>query len=861
MATNLQEIVSSGTPVAALLGDNAAKVARAKIPEPTINIPGGPSPLEIPKLGGEPSSDSSSTGITSPAIVPSDFFADLLENASSNNFDSDSLFSFREGVIQRIVEADPATLSSLVESSQATALPTTRKPSTSGFDDLFGGSDSGEGDSYGSLDSYSSGSFSESSGSFSEAEAASSAFSDAERSAMAGIVGKGLNTAQGLAAGRDFSAVDFATSAISANTGAIGATYGAYNSFSGLSNIGDINSISGALGAINAAVGAASAAQSVAGALTSGKSISDLVGAAFDNVQSAAEAAWSAIQDPAAALDAFGEVAQYGSLNATNLSFDLPSGRASYSLDGKTGKLNTPAFLSIMMGMVPFVGTVSSLAQRGMKEFGYIDSMSDRAVGFATAFGSTPGFSLGDEAATEATGVGVTGYGNLGTVADFSFSVPGMPDFSLQADFSAMNTSWANLSVQDINQASVAQHNLDWDEEEAANQAASTMGRAIAADLGLDPNSDINSPESMAALGGIASVASEAFTGAMDAMGYSFSDLSLDEAFSTSDRDVSRAEEAYAAQNYQDAIDHAKGSHTQSNTMSDHAMAAAWGHQAARDTVSTMASNAMGIDVVSVNFADLTEAEKSALSAAYGTSSTSSTSGYGISYGAFEGGSVDQEGNFSYNTFSDMVQGIQNSFRTGWYGYPGDPNAPGFNAPGRGYDQDYEETAPDPVGYSWTDADLGGTGAPDAAAGPGAESMSGISDSFGADDHSSGPEGEGGGGGDSGGGGGAGTYICTAAYANGVTDYSTFSANRKYGIQLRRNDPYLMKGYDLVGPTYAKWFGNNGVGKILTNYYKKSVMGEQLSWKYKLLEKFLLYINRPALRTLGYLHERISSKG
>ena len=70
-----------------------------------------------------------------------------------------------------------------------------------------------------------------------------------------------------------------------------------------------------------------------------------------------------------------------------------------------------------------------------------------------------------------------------------------------------------------------------------------------------------------------------------------------------------------------------------------------------------------------------------------------------------------------------------------------------------------------------------------------------------------------------------------------------------------------MKGYDLVGPTYAKWFGNNGVGKTLTTYYKKSVMGEQLNWKYKLLEKFLLYINRPTLRVLGYLNERISSKG
>jgi len=117
--------------------------------------------------------------------------------------------------------------------------------------------------------------------------------------------------------------------------------------------------------------------------------------------------------------------------------------------------------------------------------------------------------------------------------------------------------------------------------------------------------------------------------------------------------------------------------------------------------------------------------------------------------------------------------------------------------------------------------------------------------------------GGGGGGAGGGGGGGAGTYICTAAYANGVTDYKTFSANRKYGINLRRNDPYLMKGYDLVGPRLAKMFGRTKIARVLTNYYKMDLDKKVLSFRYKLLQIFLKGIMRPVVRTIGYLDERI----
>ena len=40
-------------------------------------------------------------------------------------------------------------------------------------------------------------------------------------------------------------------------------------------------------------------------------------------------------------------------------------------------------------------------------------------------------------------------------------------------------------------------------------------------------------------------------------------------------------------------------------------------------------------------------------------------------------------------------------------------------------------------------------------------------------------------------------------YNNGYINGEHFTALRKYGILLRRNDPYMMKAYDMFGPTLA----------------------------------------------------------
>ena len=657
MATNLQEALSSGTPAAA----GAKPITMESLPEASIDVEGGASSLAIEGLGVKKSKNELSAGTTSStaSISTEDFFADLLAETDFNN--ADSVFSFRNGVIERISETDPATLSSLTASSltapsQAAASPSASIPSPSGFDTLFGGDDGGgdggEDASYGSLDS-------DSSGSFSEAEAASSAYSDAERAGMAGVVGKGLGAMQGLASGRDFSAASLATSALSSTD--LGAAYGAYSSISGLAgNLGGVNSISGALGATNAALGAIGAIGSVADAVTSGKSFSEIAEAAFDNIADVAQTAWSAIQDPAAALDAFGEMAQYGSINATNLSYDLPSGLASYSFNSKTGQLNTPSFINMMMQLTP-LSNAFSLAQKGMGAIGYTDAMTDRAHSFASAFGSTPGVSA---STAGATGIGATSYGALGTITDFSFDVPGMQGLSMQADLSAIDATWSSLSMTDLDQASVIQSYLDHEEEEVANQALSAWGIARAEALGLDPNSKTNSQEAVEAMSSIGQAAKDAFSDALDQMGYDYSALSnVDEAFSTSDPEAAQAEQGFAAQAYQSAKQEAMSSFSNSTNISDYGLAQAWGAYAGIEALGALdVSSFTGIDQVSVNFADLTQAEKNSISDSYGASST----GEGVSWGDFEGGSVDQAGNFSYDSFESMVDTITNSFNTGF---------------------------------------------------------------------------------------------------------------------------------------------------------------------------------------------------
>jgi hypothetical protein len=62
---------------------------------------------------------------------------------------------------------------------------------------------------------------------------------------------------------------------------------------------------------------------------------------------------------------------------------------------------------------------------------------------------------------------------------------------------------------------------------------------------------------------------------------------------------------------------------------------------------------------------------------------------------------------------------------------------------------------------------------------------------------------------------GGGSHICTATYDAGLITTPHFKSLKKYGIDLRRNDPYLMKAYDMFGPILARYVNKNKGTKYL----------------------------------------------
>lgn len=123
-----------------------------------------------------------------------------------------------------------------------------------------------------------------------------------------------------------------------------------------------------------------------------------------------------------------------------------------------------------------------------------------------------------------------------------------------------------------------------------------------------------------------------------------------------------------------------------------------------------------------------------------------------------------------------------------------------------------------------------------------------VDQNFGYEDFSEADVSDGGGAeGDSGGD----THICTAAFKAGISPRERFRENKKYGIKLRREDPVLMRGYDLVGPWIAKKIGHTKMGNALTRLYAAKASGEKLSAKQKMLDATLNLTTRPALRMLG----------
>ena len=106
-----------------------------------------------------------------------------------------------------------------------------------------------------------------------------------------------------------------------------------------------------------------------------------------------------------------------------------------------------------------------------------------------------------------------------------------------------------------------------------------------------------------------------------------------------------------------------------------------------------------------------------------------------------------------------------------------------------------------------------------------------------------------------------GTHVCTATYNAGLITTSHFNSLKKYGIGLRRNDPYLMKGYDIVVPKWTKLVGKNKpityFAKFLTGYYNSIENKKELNYKQKLFRISSKYSIRPLFRSIGWISNLI----
>lgn len=863
MATNITEALQGAGAV------SAKPVTMEAIPEATIDVGGGSQSLEIEGLGVKRRKDDLSvTTASTSGIAVEDLFGDLLDEV--NFSDPSSVDAFKEAAASRINEFDSSTFSSILGEASTVAgdLATfasqfqgSSQPQQQ-FEQVFGPPSVTSGDDAGDigLDTATS----------TEAEDLSSL---SNPGLAAGLVG-GTFSALGPGAGFSGLGTSIAASAIG-QTDVVGAL-GGFSAAQSLANA-EITDLASALSAASAALAVGQTSANVVDLVNSNATVTDLFDRATKNVEEFIGDIVSAVSNPEQAISAFGLEMAYGTTTPDLYSFDFPGGRMSFAFDAKTGAVAVPGAISAMMGRSP-LGAFYDIAQTGLEKFGYTDAMADRNLSAINAF-SMPGVQFDQMSVHSSSVDALTGVnpetGAASTVGafgalDMSQAGFGTVGFDLGAVADAIGAGTiGDLSFSDFQDVAISGHlghgpmGFDaFNEEEAlAQDIAAGFSNA-----GLDTAADI------AAAAERASQATAAFAAELSAFtGYDITSLDVADvagragALSASQaaaiKDLTQTDPitALAARisAYEKGYDF--GVMTQPAAMKS-ALEAIQGHidssteglgqSFAEDYNSPNPSpntvdmaNKLGITSISTNTKqDL--ATKAAVEALAQQQAYDSL-GLGVAFSAMT--------DFGFESLTDAYSATQNeplgemdvNFSTGSMGSLGAKSDP---SSAYGEMPDYHSPEFDPADFGpGGDAGKGGAGAGKGYGG------------FDAD--AAGWDGSDGDDGDDGDGSDGDTYICTAAYANGVTDYSTFSANRKYGIRLRRNDPYLMKGYDLVGPTYAKWFGNNGVGKTLTNYYKKSVMGEQLSWKYKLLEKFLLYINRPTLRTLGYIHERISGKG
>ena len=504
MATSIEEALSGGS-----LSVSAKPVAMEQLPDATIDVAGGSQALDISTPGSQKrkrTDPSIQTSSTSQLAIP-DLFGDLLDQVDFAN--PVSVDAFRASAVNRINEFGPDTFDTIASSASTVTsdldtlagplrvTPATQ-PAQQQFEQVFGPSRVTTGDDAEdiSLDT-----------------TTSTELQDISDLTNPGLAASLFGGALG-SFGRGANLTDFASGLATQGLGQadIVGAFGGFNTANALANANITDPFS-AIAAVDAGIAVAGKAQQVQGLINQGMSLNSLFERAAKNVGEYIEGIYTAITNPDQAMEAFGRQMEFGTLTPSLFGFNLPSGRATFAFDQKTGLLVTPKFIETMLPTP--LKTAFGLAQTAMGATGYTEEISNRAIGMTNAF-STAGISLG--AATDSA-AGMTGFADPSTqtnvnAIDINFTeVPGALD-SLQFDMNALASQVAgrgvtanNISIEDLNQAAVVQTFPDFEEVEAYNTAIQNRFNEYANSRDID-----NSIESIAEQIGIESVAaSQAF--------------------------------------------------------------------------------------------------------------------------------------------------------------------------------------------------------------------------------------------------------------------------------------------------------------------------------------------------------------
>lgn len=448
MATNIQEALAGGLSV------TAKPVAMEQLPDATIDVSGGSLSLGIEGLGVKRKKDDLSAVTSSTSqIAMQDLFGDLLDEV--NFSDPNSVDVFRNSAQTRIDEMDSGSLSNALGQASSVAQDVS---SLVGF---VSGEDKKQ-DQFTQV--------------FGPPAPTSIVQESADDFGVGSDLGTGVVSTSSLEnpdlaaqlTGQAFGAIasgDLSKFGTSLASGAIGAS-GAGGPLSGagaafsLANA-DITNAFGATQALSSALTVAQQAASVQDLVTSGKSFASIFEQGVENIKEYAQGVWSAVTNPAAAIEAFGMSVQYGTQTPDLYSFDMPGGQINFNFDAKTGSLATPGLIGMMLGNVPGVGAMSRIAQTGMKASGYLGDISDRAQGMANAF-STPGHQISISQNGQA---GVTGFSNpssgeLGGYAAIDMTdVPGSNIGAFGIDMGSLADSLGpNGTVDSLTREDIEQH-------------------------------------------------------------------------------------------------------------------------------------------------------------------------------------------------------------------------------------------------------------------------------------------------------------------------------------------------------------------------------------------------------------------